>query len=160
MPLFFFLTMKKKANIGMNTITAGLIAFISFVLVAILGLLLLSSIKSTNLGCSDPTGAQSVRYKDGMCQACPYAVGVTSYVFNTTADYCCNATGGTGNCLGTNATGVLAFKSNMTSTVTYLTDAAVLPPQFASLLMIVIVMVGILALLTVIGITAYRKMQG
>jgi hypothetical protein len=83
-------------------ITAGMIAFIGFVLVTVLTVLLVSIVKQTSIVTSD---------------------------------------------------------ANATKAMAYMADAALLPPQFASLIVIVVIIVGILGMLALLGYGVYSKMQ-
>lgn len=144
--------MKKKAQF--NLINQGLIAFVGFILVVILTILMISIFKQTSIACSDPTGVP-VRYSNNDCRACPS----TAWIFNTTSEYCCNATGGTTHCLGANQTPTLLYSGNASVGLRLLQNAAILPPQFASVIIIVIITIGVLAMLAIIGYNAYQKMK-
>lgn len=60
----------------------------------------------------------------------------------------------------TKNTSIVSGDANATKAMRYMTDAAMLPPQFASLIVIVVIIVGLLGMLALIGYGVYTKMQG
>lgn len=59
----------------------------------------------------------------------------------------------------TKSTTIVANDANATLAMRYMSDAALLPPQFASLIVIVVIIVGILGMLALIGYGVYSKMK-
>lgn len=59
----------------------------------------------------------------------------------------------------TKNTSIVSSDANATKAMGYMADAALLPPQFASLIVIVVIIVGILGMLTLIGYGAYQRMK-
>lgn len=57
----------------------------------------------------------------------------------------------------TRDTSIVTNDANATLAMTYMSEAAILPPQFASLIVIVLIMVGIIGMLGMIGYAAYKK---
>ena len=55
---------------------------------------------------------------------------------------------------------IVSGDANATLAMKYMSDAALLPPQFASLIVIVVIIVGILGMLTLIGYGVYSRMKG
>lgn len=147
----------KKAEF--NMLNSMLISFIGFILVSIMVIIVIANINTTTLICPTDSGGAPTRVSStGTCQACPSSL----WIFNTTGNICCNASTGLG--AGCTAAG------NQTAIVDYwgsssynasknLMSAAILPPQFASIIVIVVVIVGILSLLALIGYNVYQKMQ-
>lgn len=59
----------------------------------------------------------------------------------------------------TKSTSIVSSDANATTAMNYMSNAAILPPQFASLIVIVVIIVGILGMLTLIGYGAYQRMK-
>jgi hypothetical protein len=59
----------------------------------------------------------------------------------------------------TGKTAIVTGDSNATAAIAYLQNAAILPPQFASIIVITIIIVGIIALLGAIGLGVYGRMK-
>lgn len=156
MPYFFslFSTMKNKKG-EFSLITSLLIGFIGFVLVTLMVIFILAQMKSTTLVCGNDPNGLPTSFQNGACLTCPS----TAWVFNTTGTACCNATGGTANCLGANTTASVGYSGASYNATQNLMQAAILPPQFASLIVIVCIVVGILSLLALIGFNAYQRMK-
>jgi len=133
--------MKKKG--AFETINAGMLSFIMFVMIVVLTILLISNLKSTNLVCDS-------NYNDGVCYDCNNA----SYtIFNTSDNYCYNTSGGVGS-ISSTIGGTAAYNGTID-----LQEAANLPPQFAQIIVIIVIIVGILGMLSFIGYGAYEKMK-
>lgn len=139
--------MKLNKKAAFNVINTGMISFLTFVLVVVLVILLISQVKQTNLVCD-------TNYNNGVCYDCNNA----SYTrFNSSDNYCYNVSEtGVGAPLSLAATegGTAAYNGTKD-----LQDAAMLPPQFAQIIVIVIIIVGILGMLAFIGYGAYQRMR-
>lgn len=59
----------------------------------------------------------------------------------------------------TKGTSIVKGDANATLAMQYMSDAALLPPQFASLIVIVVIIVGILGMLALIGYGVYSHMN-
>lgn len=57
-------------------------------------------------------------------------------------------------------TSIVSGDANATKAMNYMADAAILPPQFASLIVIVVIIVGLLGMLAMIGLGVYNRMKG
>lgn len=60
----------------------------------------------------------------------------------------------------TRTTSIVTGDSNATAAMNDLAEAALLPPQFAQIIIIVIIIVGILGMLSILGYGVYKKMRG
>lgn len=131
-----------------ETINLGMVSFLTFVMVVVLSILLVSQVKQTSIVCPDTL-------RGGECLSCP-----SGFVINTTNQACCNTTDGAGaaSCVGVNLTGAI-IGNNAYNSTELLQEAADLPPQFAQIIVIVIIIVGILGMLAFIGYGAYQKMK-
>lgn len=145
--------MNKKANF--NILNGLLIGFIGFVLVAVLTIMIVSNMQSTNLICTDPT--IPVRSVNNVCQACPTVAGTQFLYFNTTNNFCCNQS--VSHCFGQNASAVVEYSGAAYNATKQLKDASILPPQFASIIIIMLLIVGVLSLLAIVGYNTYQKMK-
>lgn len=136
--------MKKLNKKGaFETINAGMLTFISFVLVSILVIVLLSTVENTSLIC-DGT------YFEGQCLRCN---GTKHTVVNTSDYLCYNST------TDTKSATVLLDGTDAYNGTQDLQLAAELPPQFAQIIVITLVIVGILGMLAVLGFGAYQRMR-
>jgi len=135
-----------KKGLAFDTINKGMISFIAFILVVLLVVLLVNVTKRTDIIC--PTS-----FDGDSCHECP-----TGFGYNGTG-FCCNSTGGGGNCLGVNQTQSLPYSGAGYNATVDMQSAAALPPQFAQIIVIVVIIVGILVMLTAIGYGAYQKIK-
>lgn len=132
--------LRKKA--AFETINAGMLAFLTFVLVVLLTILLISTVKETDLVCD-------AHYSDGACYDC---TNENFTRFNSSDNYCYNSSGT--NRLAATGAGTRAYNGTLD-----LQEAANLPPQFAQIIVIALVIVGILGMLGVIGYGAYQRIK-
>ena len=135
--------MKKINKKGQfQIITGGLIAFITFVLIVATTIILISQTKSMSLVCPDS-------YYSGSCYKCTTAF--PNFNGNTTATTCKNSS-------FHEVTAPVANSEVMNATLK-LQTAAGLPADFAQIIMLVLLIVGILSVLAIVGFSAYNKMQ-
>lgn len=140
----------KKAQLQL--ITTGMMGFIGFVLIAVLTVLMVEIIGSTNTVCGGGVN-ETQTYYNGVCYSCPYN-STTPMPYNTSSGYCTNSSNGA---IKENTAKV--FGSGANNATQNLKTAAMLPPQFASLIVIVVIIIGILGLLAFAGFQAYQKMK-
>jgi len=138
-----------KKGFAFDLINKGMIAFIGFVLIALLVILLVSTLKQTSIVCD--TGHYDTA--TGTCLDCNEG---DAYV-NLTS--CCNATTGTPECSGTNRTDTYEYGSSAYNGTKQFQEAADLPPQFGEIIVIVLVIVGILGMLSMLGYGIYKRMK-
>lgn len=131
--------LNKKGNF--DFINAGMLTFITFVLIVVLTIVLVSTLKGTTLVCD-------TNYFNGECFDCNDP-GAT--IFNGSNGLCTNGTGGN---LNPTVGGTAAYNGT-----NLLADAAALPPQFAQIIVIVVIIVGILALLAFVGFGTYERLK-
>lgn len=134
--------MKKpnKKGQAFETINAGMISFIGFAMLTLLVILLVSTVKQTDIVCSGTITS-------GVCFQC----NATYTGYNSTYLTCHNAT-------GENISATVDISSAYNGTVA-MQEAADLPPQFAQIVVIVLIIVGILGMLGAIGYGAYQKIK-
>lgn len=129
-----------------DLINAGMIAFITFTMVILLAVLLVSTTKTSSLVCSGVN-------VNGACYLCDdnglRTVNVSTY--NASSGFCTNATSA--------AVPVHEDPSAQYNATRDLQAASLLPPQFAQIIIIVIIVVGILGLLSVVGYGVYKRMN-
>lgn len=154
--------MRKKLNKkgAFNVINAGMIGFLVFVLIVILLILLISVTKSTTMVCpSDQT------YDDGVCLACPTAnfTDGGNWTYNSSSNLCCNQSNKSANSVvDVYCNETIAYDEYTGSAYNGTKEmqlAANLPPQFAQVIVITLVVVGIIGMLSMIGYGVYKKMN-
>lgn len=140
--------MKKLNKKGaFETINAGMLTFLSFVLISVLVILTLSVVNQTKLVCED-------NYNNGACFACN---NVSYTRFNASDNRCYN----------TSASGAADpdyISSEESGTAAYngtkdMREAALLPPQFAQIIVITLIIVGIIGMLAALGFGVYQRMR-
>lgn len=129
-----------------EVINKGMIAFIGFIFIALLAILLISVSSQTAIVCQGTSVGDT-------CLDCQ-----TGFEYSNRSD-CCNSTGGTADCLGANLTSPIGYTGDAYNATKDLMSAAILPPQFAQIIVIVIIIVGILAMLAFVGYGAYGKLR-
>lgn len=129
-----------------DILTGGMIAFITFVLVVITGVLLIRVAQETPIVC----GGDAMN--DGNCVMCRE---FHTYM-NSTA--CCNQNDTT-QCLGNNRSTPVPYDGGAYNATLDLQDAALLPSQFSQILVITVIIVGIIAMLGIAGVTMYQKFK-
>lgn len=138
--------MKKIDKKGtFDIINAGMLSFITFVLVALLAVVLISTTQETNIVCKGT-------WSEGACYECR-----TGFDFvNTTA--CCNSTAAT--CVGTaNKSDPYSYTGSAYNASLDMMNAGLIAPQFSQIIVIVIIVVGILSALAVLGYGVYQRMK-
>lgn len=143
--------MKSKINKkgqAFETINVGLIGFITFVLVVLLAVLLVSTVKQTSIICTGNYDSSS-----GSCRVCTFSN--QTYVNSTV---CC-FTPGLADCAGTNNTATIEISDAAYNATKDLQEAAGLPPQFAQIVVIILIITGILSMLAFIGYGAYERLR-
>lgn len=153
----------KKANFSI--LSAGMLTFISFVLITVMVIAVISIMKQTTMVCApnylrdnatdSANASDTATWYNNDCWQCKHN-GTKSMSLLTNGTFTCvnavNTTASTNELpLTTSGYAWNATKNSM--------DAAILPTQFASVIVVVLVVVGILALLATVGYTAYRKMK-
>ncbi len=146
---------RKKLNkkAAFDIINAGMISFITFVLIAILVIMLISTVQETSIVCGGIS-------ENGACFNCP-----SGYAYNSSAVICCNDSAipaASINC--TTATPAqtvsrVEYDGSAYNATKDLMEAGMLPPQFAQIIIIVIIIVGILGMLTMLGYGVYNRMR-
>ena len=136
--------MKKKGQF--DVINAGLMAFLTFAVIVILVVVLISVTKKTQLVCEDTAD-------NGGCFKCRDD-GASNFTYNASDNFCHNTSlnGLTSNRVQREAGGTAAYNSTLR-----LADAAGLPSQFAEILIIVVIFIGVLAVLAFAGYAIYNK---
>lgn len=142
---------KSKKGLAFEAINKGMIAFLGFVLITVLVILLVSQAKQTSIVCGSDT--VPVRFSSGFCQACPS----NDWQFHNTT-VCCNSTT-TPACDGANQTAIVEFTGAAYNATADLSEASLLPPQFAQIIVIVVIIVAIIGMLSYIGYGAYQRMR-
>lgn len=146
----------KKASF--DSINNLMIAFLGFFLICTLAIFFVSTIKhQPTLVCSDPDRATD--YRNDSCYMCATPVNgtVKTWVFNTTGLACCNNS--VNSCFGINTSAAKEYNGSAWEGIKYMSDASMLPPQFASIIVIVVIIVGILAILATIGYVGYKRLK-
>lgn len=145
----------KHKKAAFESINNMMIGFVGFVLIVVLCIVMISIFKSTTLVCANDITNRTSTYYNGACYSCAWN-GTSATAFNSTDSACHNTTA----TRDTQGAGALTEYSGAAYNATkYLNNAALLPPQFASLIVIVVIIIGILGLLSVIGYNAYKKMK-
>ena len=91
----------------------------------------------------------------------PAAATSTNYTYmNTSSNLCCVYNNSVASCATGNTTARLHSTGAAYNGSLDLREAALIPPQFGQILVIVLIVVGILGALAVVGVSAYRKMRG
>jgi hypothetical protein len=146
--------MKNKKG-DFNQINQYLLGFIGFVVIILMAIFVISSIKTTSLVCgSDPDGRITRIASDQSCESCPMGYNY----FNSSKDQTCCLTGSA--CMGAaNQSAVVGYNGSAYKATGYLQSASLLPPQFASLIIITVIIAGILSLLALLGYGVYKKMN-
>jgi len=139
-------TIGKKG--AFETINAGMIAFVSFVLITVLVILLIGITKQTSIVC--PT----VMNPSGTCAGDCVNSSHTAVNWST----CCKL-GNAATCKLRNQSARYEYSGAAYNATKSLQTAAQLPPQFAQIIVIVVVIVGILGMLAFVGYGAYQKMR-
>lgn len=134
-------------------INAGMLAFVTFVLISILAILLISITQETSIVCGGT-------FENGACFDCP-----SGYAYNSTAVLCCNNSAIPATSLNcttktpAQTTSRIEHDSAAYNATKDLMEAGLLPPQFAQIIVIVIIIVGILGMLTMLGYGVYNRMS-
>jgi cell division protein FtsX len=139
--------MKLNKKAQFQFINEGMIAFIGFVLICILIVVFISTYKQSSVACQDG------QYDSTMdnCVACR-----SGFTWNASKDVCCNYS--TTGCEGANST-TTTFPSSAANATPYFIQASLIAPQFASIIVIAMVVVGILAVLGWMGYHMHKKMN-
>ena len=133
-----------------DVINKGMLTFITFILVVMLVVLLIQVVKRTDIICP-------ANFVGDTCLDCP-----SEYTF-TNNSLCCNSTQYTStlitNCSLGNQTEVIPYGGSAYNATVDMQAAGNITPQFSQIIVIVIIIVGILALITAVGIGAYQKIK-
>lgn len=114
----------------------------------------ISITQKTSIVCGGSSNTnESLTYYNGACYSCIGNLTWPTTHFNSSDGYCHNDT--------TNTAGTLAieYTGSAYNASKDLKSASILPTQFASIIIIVILIVGVLSLLALIGYNTYQKMK-
>lgn len=136
--------MNKKGSF--DNINAGMIAFIGFMMVVLLSVILVGTVKETDIVC----GGSLV---GNVCYDC-----VDGFTFNNITA-CCADAGGTAHCENANASAPVEYTGAAYNATKTLQTSAMLPSQFSQIVVIVIIVAGILVVLATIGYHSIKKMK-
>lgn len=147
--------LRKKAAFDM--INQGMLAFLTFVLVVLLTVLLISQVKTGTLSCTSSNS--SVAMLNGTCYECEKNVSSgVEFLINTSAAYfptdACVETDNFGN----NRTAT-EFGGAVYNATKDMQEASLLPPQFAQILVIALIITAIIGMLAFGGAVAYQRMR-
>lgn len=147
----------KKANFA--EINKGMIGFMGFVLIIVLVIMVLSVTEKTSMVCQKDTkdDNRTAGYAEGKCWLCSQNITSQYSLYSLDSGYVTCRNGST---TSQNNTLFLKEASNAAYNSTkYMKDASLIPPQFASLIIIVIVFVGIIILVAGFGYAIYKRNQ-
>lgn len=134
--------MKNKKG-QFDVINTGTIGLVVFALVVVLILSLISVVRDMDLVCPYTISGDRCLY----CE--------TNYTVNVTDDICYNITEGAAN----GGEGKTVFEQNIGAynATQEMNKAGTIPGQFAEILMVIVVMVGIMSVLVMIGYNVWKR---
>lgn len=149
----------KNKKASFQEMNSGLISFAAFVLIIVLIILVISVTEKTSMVCQpdNEDDNRTAGFAAGKCWLCSQNMTYYYSVYSTAKGYvtCMNGSTTSGN-----NTILLYEASNAAYNSTkYMKDASMLPPQFSSLIMIIIVFVGVILLVGGLGYMAYERMN-